>query len=238
MKAIFKTVILTTVALIMSGASINAQKRKIERTPYVDQKIIHFGFSLGVSTQSLKLVPNGEMNEYGEIWMAQVSSFSPGFNVGLLCDFYLCPYLNLRLVPSFYFGNKTVTFREEFSGEEIKTDVKSNYINVPIELKYSAKRINNYRPYIMIGVAPSFDVSKKKGELLRFKTYDTYLEIGLGCDIYFPFFKFIPELKFCFGLQDILQRKRGDLKDPLDYKYTASIERARSNMVVLSFYFE
>ena len=236
MKAIFKTVILTTVALIMSGASINAQKRKIERTPYVDQKIIHFGFSLGVSTQSLKLVPNGEMNEYGEIWMAQVSSFSPGFNVGLLCDFYLCPYLNLRLVPSF--GNKTVTFREEFSGEEIKTDVKSNYINVPIELKYSAKRINNYRPYIMIGVAPSFDVSKKKGELLRFKTYDTYLEIGLGCDIYFPFFKFIPELKFCFGLQDILQRKRGDLKDPLDYKYTASIERARSNMVVLSFYFE
>ena len=170
--------------------------------------------------------------------MAHFSSFSPGFNVGRWCDFYLGPYLNLRIDTSFYFGNKTVTFREEFSGEEIKTDVKSNYINVPIELKYSAKRINNYRPYIMIGVAPSFDVSKKKGEMLRFKTYDTYLEIGLGCDIYFPFFKFIPELKFCFGLQDILQRKRGDLKDPLDYKYTASIERARSNMVVLSFYFE
>ncbi|MEG1574916.1 MAG: porin family protein [Bacteroidales bacterium] len=218
--------------------SLSAQRRKVERTPYIDQKRVHFGFSLGMNLQDLNLTPSGTMNEKGEIWYSEVPSFSPGFNVGLLCDFYLCPYLNLRIAPTFFFGNKTVTFREEFSGDQFNQDVKSNYINVPFELKYSAKRINNYRPYIMVGVAPSFDVSKKKGELLRFKTYDTYFEIGLGCDIYFPFFKLIPELKFCFGLQDILQRKRDDLRDPLDYKYTESIERARSNMVVLSFYFE
>ena len=229
------TIILFALALVISAS---AQTRKLERRPYADQKRVHFGFSLGLNMQNLRLAPIGEPDENGEIWLAEVPSFSPGFNVGLLCDLYLCPYLNLRFVPTFIFGNKTVSFKGEFTGEEKKTDVKSNYIQVPIELKYSAKRINNYRPYIMMGVAPTFDVSKKRGDLLRLKTYDTYLEIGLGCDLYFQYFKFIPELKFSFGLHDVLTRKRDDLVDPSEYKYTASIDRASSKMVILTFYFE
>ena len=227
--------ILFALSFVFSAA---AQTRKLERRPYADQKRVHFGFSLGLNMQNLRLEPKGEPDENGEIWLADVPTFSPGFNVGLLCDLYLCPYLNLRFTPSFLFGNKTVTFRGEYSGEERKTDVKSNYIQVPIELKYSSKRVNNYRPYIMAGVAPSFDVSKKRGDLLRLKTYDTYLEIGLGCDIYYQFFKFIPELKFSFGLHDILNRKRDDLRDPSEYKYTASLDGISSKMVILTFYFE
>ncbi|MBR4119607.1 MAG: PorT family protein [Bacteroidales bacterium] len=230
--------ILYILLLLLVVTLANAQTRKLERRPYADQKRVHFGFSLGLNMQNLRLVPTGEPDENGEIWLADVPTFSPGFNVGLLCDLYLCPYLNLRFTPAFLFGNKTVTFRGEFSGEERKTDVKSNYIQAPIELKYSAKRLNNYRPYIMVGVAPTFDVSKKRGDLLRLKTYDTYLEIGLGCDVYFQYFKFIPELKFAFGLQDILNRKRDDLLDPAEYKYTAAIDRVSSKMVILTFYFE
>ena len=218
--------------------SASAQTRKLERRPYADQKRVHFGFSLGINMQNLRLVPNGEPDENGEIWLAEVPTFSPGFNVGLLCDLYLCPYLNLHFTPAFLFGNKTVTFKGEYSGDIKKTDVKSNYIQVPIELKYSSKRVNNYRPYIMAGIAPTFDVSKKRGDLLRLKTYDTYVEIGLGCDIYYQYFKFIPELKFSFGLHDILNRKRDDLLDPADFRYTASLDRVSSKMVILTFYFE
>ena len=132
--------ILYILLLLLVATSANAQTRKLERRPYADQKRVHFGFSLGLNMQNLRLVPTGEPDENGEIWLADVPTFSPGFNVGLLCDLYLCPYLNLRFTPAFLFGNKTVTFRGEFSGEERKTDVKSNYIQAPIELKYSAKR--------------------------------------------------------------------------------------------------
>lgn len=232
-----KRILLILIALSFALLA-ESQTRKLERRPYADQKRVHFGFSLGVNMQNLRLVANGQPDENGEVWLAEVPSFSPGFNVGLLCDLYLCPYLNLRFTPAFIFGNKTVTFRGEYSGEERKTDVKSNYIQAPIELKYSAKRINNYRPYIMVGVAPTFDVSKKRGDLLRLKTYDTYLEVGLGCDIYYQYFKFIPELKFCFGLQDILNRKREDLLDQTEYKYTAALDRVSSKMIVLTFFFE
>ena len=40
---------------------------------------------------------------------------------------------------------------------------------------------------------------------------NTYVEVGLGCDFYLPFFKLIPELKFCFGLANLLKKDRPDL---------------------------
>ena len=57
-------------------------------------------------------------------------------------------------------------------------------------------------------------------------------------NIYLSFFKLIPELKFCFGLSDVVRHRRTDLVDPLDIKYTQAVKRAFSRLVVLSFYFE
>ena len=58
-------------------------------------------------------------------------------------------------------------------------------------------------------------------------------------DLYLPFFKFIPEVKFCFGLNDMLNHKRPNLTDdPQTMKITDSIKKMKSNMVVVTFYFE
>ena len=70
------------------------------------------------------------------------------------------------------------------------------------------------------------------------KPMDCYLEVGMGCDVYLPFFKLIPELKFCFGLADILQKDRSDLIDASLHKFTKSVDEARSRMIVLTLYFE
>ena len=206
--------------------------------PYIDQKRIHFGFSVGTHVQDLAIRNTGFTTDDGETWYADVPAFSPGFNVGLVGDLYICPYLNVRFTPTLLFGNKTVELREEHTDARRTVDLKSTYIMMPVSLKFSSKRLNNYCPYIVAGVAPTVDISKKKNDLLRMKTYDTYLEVGLGCNIYLPFFKLIPELKFCFGLGDILQHKRDDLIDPLDYKYTQAVKKAFSRLVVLSIYFE
>ena len=85
----------------------------------------------------------------------------------------------------------------------------------------------------------AFDVSKKRSDYLMFNPADVYLTIGLGCDFYLPFFKFIPEIKFCFGLTDILRHDRPDLDlDPDTFKMTQSLSKVKSNMVVINFYFE
>ena len=54
-----------------------------------------------------------------------------------------------------------------------------------------------------------------------------------------PFFKFVPEVKFCFGLKNILKKDRPDLVDDIDkQKFTKSLDKVTSNMVVFTFYFE
>ena len=110
---------------------------------------------------------------------------------------------------------------------------------LPADIRFSAVRYGNLKPYLTAGIMAVADVAKKRDDYLRLKTFDTYLSIGFGCDFYLPYFKLNPELKFCFGLTDILQHKRPDLDDnPAAQKFTQSIAKANSSMVVLTFYFE
>lgn len=86
---------------------------------------------------------------------------------------------------------------------------------------------------------PAFDVSKKRSDFLQFNSTDFYLSVGFGCDFYLPYFKLIPEVKFCLGLSDVLTHDRPDLTDdPGKYKFTQSLAKATSKMIVITFYFE
>ena len=215
-----------------------AQARRIQNRPYIDQRRIHYGFMIGLHTQDFKFVNNGYITEDGQSWFADVPEYSPGFTVGVLAELYLNQYLSVRVIPTLDFGDKNIVFREQESGEKYRQNMKSCYISVPIDLKYSAQRFNNYRPYIMAGLSPSIDLGKKKRKALLTKSFDCYAEVGLGCDFYLPFFKLIPELKFCFGLANLLEKNRNDLTDQSLTKFTQSIDRVSSRMIVLSFYFE
>ena len=82
------------------------------------------------------------------------------------------------------------------------------------------------------------DLTARKHDALRLKPFDLYLEVGMGCDIYLPFFKLIPELKFSFGLLDIIQKDRSDLIDTSLIKYTNSVNSGHSKMITLTFNFE
>jgi hypothetical protein len=202
-------------------------------------KPIHFGFSVGLHMQDLNISNNGYVTPEGESWFADVPAYSPGFCVNVLADLRLNNYLNLRVSPGMYFGNKKVHFRNSITGDITKQDIKSNYVVVPVDLKYSALRYKNLRPYLVGGVMGILDVSKKRSEQIQLKTTDAMLTIGMGCDFYLPYFKFCPEIKFCFGLRDMLETKRPDLEDnPEMQKYTQSISNIKSNMIVLTFYFE
>lgn len=220
----------------------HAQKRKIQNRPYIDQRRFHYGFSVGLNLQDYELENTNFVTEDGELWYADVASYTPGFSVGVLGELYLNKYLALRLLPTLHFGSKDIVFRNYNAPDEAeqteRQQVKSTYISLPLDLKFSAPRFNNYRPYMMVGVNPMYDLSTKKGERLRFKPMNLFLEFGFGCDYYFPFFKFIPELKFCFGLSNIINRDKNDLSDQSLTKFRDAVGEGSSKMVVLTFYFE
>lgn len=215
----------------------SAQKERVKNQPYADLKWFHLGFHVGIHSQDLLLTHTGVATN-GETWFAEIPSYSPGFSVGVIGDLYLNPYFNLRFSPSIHFGDKTFRFREQASGEEFTTNVRSNYLNFPLDIKYTALRLNNYRPYLLAGVYGSVDIGRKKGNPILLKTMDCGIEFGVGCDIYLPFFKLCPELKFCFGLVDLLEKDRPDLVEEANIKYTNALSKATSRMVVLTFNFE
>ena len=64
------------------------------------------------------------------------------------------------------------------------------------------------------------------------------LEVGFGCDFYLPFFKLIPEIKFGYGLLNMIDKNRTDLTDDSKLIYTRSVDNARSRMIIFSLYFE
>lgn len=224
--------------LLCFSVSLLAQTEKVQNRPYIDQRKWHYGFMIGFHSQDLHFQNNGVATSDGQTWFADVPQYDPGLSVGVVGERYLTPYLSLRTIPSMHFGSKNVTFIESGSGETTIQQIKSTYISMPVDLKYSSIRVNNHRPYVMVGVNPMYDLSIKKNDLLKLKPADCYLEVGVGCDFYLPFFKLIPELKFCFGLANVLDKDRTDLNDKTLLKYTNAVDNAKSRMIVLSFYFE
>ena len=226
--------------LAATGAAWSQDNDKILNRPYADMKRVHWGFSVGFHNQSLGLTRNGYVTESGESWFPEVAELAPGFCVNILGDLRLAEHFNLRLSPGMYFGSKTVTFRESTTGEREKQNLKNSSVVLPLDLKMSGNRYHNLRPYVTAGAMATFDVSKRKdGELLQLSNTNTYLTVGFGLDVYVPFFKFVPEVKFCFGLGNILKKNRPDLVDDIEkQKFTQSLDKATSNMVVFTFYFE
>lgn len=212
---------------------------KLLNRPYADLKRWHLGFSVGMHVQDLSFTHNGHITDDGQQWVAEIPNFSPGFCANVMADLRLHQHLNLRFSPGMYFGNKSVTMKDYNSGASKTQDVKSAYVVLPLDLKISGERMRNVRPYATVGAMATFDISKKRSEPLMFNSSDTYLTVGLGLDFYLPFFKLDPEIKFCFGMSDILKHDRPDLADdPESFKMTQALSKVKSNMVVLTFYFE
>lgn len=221
------------------AAGAFAQQRKIQNKPFIDERRFHYGFTFGMHDQGVKLENNGYIDpETGAQWLAENDRMNLGFSVGVLGEWKLNRYMALRLIPTLHFGSKHIKFLNLTDGTTESQDMKSTYISAPFDLKVSAPRFNNYRPYVIAGVQPMYDLAKGKHSKLKLKPMNMMLEVGMGCDFYLPFFKLIPELKFCFGLGNVLDKKRKDLTDSKQRVYTEGISRATTNMFVLSFYFE
>lgn len=232
-----------------------AQKKRVNYLTTFDEKLIHFGFSLGVNTLDFNVInynPIGENPEFIPYPLDRVSSESiirsdvtnvlPGFTVGIITSLRLSKSFNLRFQPGLSFGERQLTFNVPVKDINVYDEnlsyysVKSTFLDFPLLLKYKARRINNDRPYVIFGGAYRQDISRTAQEdLIKLKKEGLYAEVGGGWDHYFPFFRFSVEAKFSFGLNNQL----GDLPGGQQRQYySQSIKSLRSKIFTLSFNFE
>ena len=196
---------------------------------YVDDKPIHFGFSLGMNLMDFGVTPSDS---------ARVGTLNPGFSVGIITDLRLSRYLNLRCTPTLHFGERKLDF--SFKNGVESTSVTSIPITLPFYLKFSAERKDNYRPYLIAGGGMYVNLSRDQTKGIVLQPLDYFTEFGVGCDIYFSFFKLSPELKYSIGFNNMLtpMDQRGNPTTSTDIKFTNALSKLTSKMLTLTFNFE
>ncbi|HLP05658.1 MAG TPA: outer membrane beta-barrel protein [Paludibacter sp.] len=204
---------------------------QIGNMPYVDDKFLHFGFSLGVNTMDFGI------NTASDSMSTDVSTLKPGFSVGIISDMRINRYLNLRFTPTLHLSERQLNYKSN-TGFIDSVSINSIPVALPFYLKYSAERKNNYRPYIIWGGGAYIDLGRKTSDVkLILKPIDFYTEFGVGCDLYFSFFKLSPELKFAVGFNDMLTHDYVPSRQA-DEIYTKAISKLTSRMLTLTFNFE
>lgn len=256
-----KRILFVLTCILFSTQLLNAQSRRVQNRPYTDLRPMHFGIVVGTNIQDTKFQNIGPQTltlKDGTTVDANVGvdqdNWDTGFNVGVLTEFRLNEYFAFRVVPQMYFGTRNLKFYDYKKTSEMtgmteqgvaappiieKQSIKTVYVGANCDLIFASKRFNNHRPYVMMGLAPVINLTNKANDYIQMKNYDMFFEIGIGCDYYLPFFKLRPELKFMTGLTNSLNTAHAQELNNVDQMpYAACANKAKSKMLVLSFYFE
>lgn len=200
-----------------------------------DNKWIHFGFSLTMNSASLRVDANSALFQKDSLLNVSQTSF-PGIGLGALTNFRLGKSLDIRvMLPQISFAQRNLTYT--FDGSTKLVKIESAYCDGSLLLKYKSARRRNIRAYVIGGFRASYDLASTQKQnrsinspVVSLIPFTYGYEGGFGLDIYFPYFKFSPELKFCNTINN------GMYKD--GYLYTDVIQKITPQMVMFSLHFE
>ncbi|HON18576.1 MAG TPA: outer membrane beta-barrel protein [Salinivirgaceae bacterium] len=233
----FWLIVVLTVILSISGFS---QDKKPWNKPIYDEYPYHFGFSLGLNTFGARIINSNEFFSLDTVYAIETKS-QPGFSVLMVSSLRLGENFELRFTPGLIFGQRDLHYLHNLQPDTLILTkhimrVESTYASFPLLLKYRSIRVNNYRPYLIAGINYTLDLESEKKirdeerPKIRLSRNDLYFEAGIGLDYYLPYFKFATELKFSFGVMNLLR--------PDNTEYTRAIETINGRLFSILFYFE
>jgi len=232
--------------VLFFAISATAQKRKVYNLPNYDKQKIHFGFILGINSLDFTVKTISDYRLLDTL-MSVESTREPGFTLGIVSNLHINNVLDLRFLPSLSFGERSIDYTIDNpyyaannAGETRilfrEKSVESTFLEFPLLLKYKSVRLNNGRAYLIGGFKYVIDLASQdriddnNENLLKLKRNDVNYELGFGLDFYLPYFKFSPEIKVAYGLNN--------LKVDDNSIYTNSLNSIRSKGVYISFTFE
>lgn len=227
---------LSLALFVLSTSMLCAQFRKdrIQNIQTFDEHKYTWGYYLGFNNNDFKI----DLKNNGQDILVDTEV---GFNVGLVGDMRLNSFLNLRFEPGLHFTRRVLNFPGFAQDSPDATrDVQSTYVHFPLLLKVSAKRLNNFKPFLVGGLSTSINLASDEDSkddntagVFRLKTNTYYYELGFGIDFYTEYFKFTPSIRGIFALNDELVRDN----DP-NSPWTGNIESLKSRGIFINFTFQ
>nr|WP_314760041.1 porin family protein [uncultured Porphyromonas sp.] len=225
------------VPALVGGTEAHAQQGRPEHQPYVDLRRYYLGFRIGIHTSDLRLVSRGRPTPEGTTLWGETPSYQPGFSIGVIGGLALGSGLELRLLPTLHLGESEVAYTDG-RREVGRYSVKMHSVSLPLELKWGALRLGNIRPFVSAGIYTQTMLGGGRGDVLRLRRMDYGSSLGVGCDFYFRLFKLSPQLTFSYGVGNVLDTDRPDLREDRRIYYTQALERVGTRMILLSLSFE
>jgi len=231
------------VFLIFTGFAQSAMaqlftRERITNLENFDKQTLSWGYFLGFNSYDFKFKYNEDFGDNPSTDI-QVNK-QAGFNVGLIGDLRINDYLNLRLEPGLYYNQRDLIFPGFEEERDYLREAKAAYIHIPLLLKVSTKRINNFKPFIMGGISTAINLSNNaknpddnaQGEF-RMTKNPMFYELGFGIDFYLHYFKFTPSIRGVFALSNELVPDN----DP-NSPWTSNIDSMESRAIFINFTFQ
>ena len=247
-STILKTAFVLTFALVALRPlyAIGFRGSKVPNTPLYDSRLFHFGFSLGMNLMNFSLKPDDNLGFEGDTLLGMRHGFLPGFSVGVVTDLRMGKYFNLRFIPTFSMGQRSIIYKTHLPDQDIRNvnkHIESIMVLLPLEVKWKAARMVNNRPYVTAGFQYTLDMASRKNKKknaeddernaykMKLGRHDVGVTVGAGWDFFLPYNnKLALEIKLYFGLLDLLV--------PEHNIYTDRINSLTSRMLQINFTFE
>ena len=230
--------IIAILGLLLLFATPSLSQRRVNmNNPNYDNRFLSYGFLIGLHTSTYQL-------SYSEAFLAREfdnlysisPSWSSGFSLGFIVNMKLADFFDLRLLPKVSFYEHSLEYIFLDRPEPETALVETTVVEFPLVLKYKSERRGNNRLYLVGGIKPGTEVSAQNDlegtgeDTLPIRGFNMSAEFGFGLDIYYPLFKFSPELRFSKGVVNIL----GSDTNPL----SEGIDRLNTNTVTLYLLFQ
>ena len=214
-------------------------KKKVLNNENFDKPQLSWGYYLGMNNYDYNF------DYISDTYDIQTEK-SFGFNVGLIGNFRISDFFDIRFEPGLVMSNRNLIFNPaqfgevEFNQNLHLREIKSTYIHFPILLKISSKRVNNFKPYLLAGVSTALNLSSKENNVddnslgqFRTKKNVFFYELGFGIDLYLEWFKFSPSIRGVFAFSD----EHVDDNDPLS-PWTSNIDFMKTSGILINFTFQ
>jgi hypothetical protein len=222
-----------TLFVCTTGLRAQFNEKPILNLENEDKALLNWGYFLGFNQYDFKFEYRNDLQDI-------LVDKTIGFNVGLIGELRLHEHFDLRFEPGLFYGTRTLGFPGFTEENDAIRDVKSTYVNFPLLLKVSTKRIGNWKPFLVGGVSASLNLGSNEASLddnssgtFRMKKQVFNYELGFGIDFYTEYFKFSPSIRGVFAITDELIPDN-DPSSP----WTGNIDALRTRGVFVNFTFE
>jgi hypothetical protein len=200
-----------------------------KNNPNYDDRRLTYGFLIGLHTTSYKIKYSDKfVTPQFDTLYAVEPQWSPGFSLGFIVNYRIADFFDLRLTPKVAFYEHRLRYVYTDDQAPYTETVETTMVEFPFLLKYKSERRGNIRMYMIGGLKPGIEASGKK-ELenvtgqLEVKGASLNADFGFGFDMYYPLFKFSPEIRFSKGLTNLLDNTTNKFGEPLQRVTTNTI---------------